>query len=296
MKKVLVIGSSGFIGRELMRQLASLNKFEVLEFNSKEGRIEEEDCFANLDGSTISHVFHLAGKTFVPESWEVPQKFVKVNTFGTQNVLEFCRQFNLPITYVSAYVYGIPESLPIKESDIPQPNNPYALSKFMGEELCRFYARYYNLKTCILRPFNVYGFEQPDHFLIPILFKQALDDATDKIVAQVLEPKRDFVHVTDVAKAIIKTVDFLSSSDNSISETFNIGTGESFSVKEVAQFVQKVVGSQKEIIARNISRPQEIVNTVAAINKTREKLDWQFQIRLEEGLGEIQKRLNFISS
>ena len=291
MKKVLVIGSSGFIGRELMRQLVSLNKYEVLEFNSKEGRIEEEDCFNELDGSTISHVFHLAGRTFVPESWEAPQKFMKVNTLGTQNVLEFCRKFNLPITYVSAYVYGIPESLPIKESDIPQPNNPYALSKFMGEELCRFYSKYYNLKTCILRPFNVYGFEQPDHFLIPILFKQALDNDTDKIVGQVLEPKRDFVHVTDVAKAIIKTVDFLSTSEDGLSETFNIGSGESYSVKEVAQFIRKVVGSQKEITARNISRPQEIVNTVASIQKSKEKLNWQAKIDFKTGLEFISKKI-----
>ena len=288
MKKVLVIGSSGFIGRELMRQLVSLNKYEILEFNSKEGRIEEEGCFNELDGSSISHVFHLAGRTFVPESWEAPQKFIKVNTLGTQNVLEFCRKFNLPITYVSAYVYGIPESLPIKESDVPHPNNPYALSKYMGEELCRFYARYYNLKTCILRPFNVYGFEQPEHFLIPILFRQALDESTDKIVAQVLEPKRDFVHVSDVAKAIIRTVDFLSSSDSGAAETFNIGTGESYSVKEVAQFVQKVVGSEKKIMARNISRPQEIVNTVAYIEKSNKILNWKSEINISEGL-KLQK-------
>ncbi|MFY4804662.1 NAD-dependent epimerase/dehydratase family protein, partial [Aliarcobacter butzleri] len=79
-----------------------------------------------------------------------------------------------PLTFVSTYLYGVPEKLPISENDEIKSNNPYAHSKYLAEELCRFYSDYYNVKVTIARPFNVFGKNQKDIFLIPLIIKQVL--------------------------------------------------------------------------------------------------------------------------
>ncbi len=284
MKKILVTGSRGFIGTELLNLLKDHSEFEIVGFTSSMGDISLPGCLNVLNDFKFDHVIHLAGKTFVPDSWEDPVSFAQVNAIGTQNVLEFCRKKNLPLTYISAYVYGAPESLPIKEEHTAKPNNPYALSKFMGEELCRFYSACFSLKTCILRPFNVYGAAQPDHFLIPIIFEQALSPEKKKVTVKVLEPKRDYVHVKDVCGAIFRTIKYLENKAPGTSNTFNIGSGRSFSVKEVVESVLEVVGIEKEIFAENKKRQNEVLDTIADIQKTSEELGWKPQIELIEGL------------
>jgi len=93
MKTVLVTGSSGFIGSRLVLYLRKKN-IEVLEFDIPEYDVTRPESFDLSDDRKISHVFHLAGKTYVPESWKDPYEFYKVNVLGTVNVLEFCRQTN----------------------------------------------------------------------------------------------------------------------------------------------------------------------------------------------------------
>ena len=127
-------------------------------------------------------------RTFVPDSWDDPQAFCQTNVLGTVNVLEFCRKKRIPMTYVSAYVYGHPDSLPIARDSAIRPSNPYALTKRLAEEACEFYASAYDLPVTTIRPFNVYGIGQAEHFLIPAIISQALDSG-EKIVVKDLAPE-----------------------------------------------------------------------------------------------------------
>src|SRR5258708_22137375 len=100
--------------------------------------VSTPNAFDNLPKTQFDRVYHLAGKTFIPDSWKDPDSFYRANLIGTLNVLEYCRKTGSPLTYVSAYLYGLPKSLPINETATPQPDNPYAHSKFLAEELCLY--------------------------------------------------------------------------------------------------------------------------------------------------------------
>lgn len=281
MKKILITGSSGFIGESLVIALQQKN-YQILTFDSKDGDISDVDLSQKYADEEIYHVFHLAAKTFVPHSWENPLEFYKTSILGTQQVLELCRKNTIPMTFVSAYVYGIPNGIPIAEKVTPAPNNPYAHSKYLAEELCRFYAEYYHLQITIARPFNIYGKKQKKHFLIPHILNQVLND--DEITVKDLHPKRDYIYLDDLIDGLIKTID----NDQKFS-IYNFGSGIEYSVKEIINTIQIVAGTNKPIVSENSERPNEISSVVADISKAKKELGWAPKYSFEDGIREILK-------
>ena len=198
-------------------------------------------------------------------------------------MLKYCHQNNASLTFVSSYIYGQPDHLPISESTHPKPNNPYAHGKYLTEQLCEFYSKEFGIKTVILRPFNIYGPGQKDSFLIPSLIRQVQND--DQIHLQDLEPKRDFVHINDVIDALV-----LSIKPPEQFSIFNIASGRSVSVKELINMIQKLQGTCKEIASEKSRRKNEILDTQADIGKAKTQLNWFPKISIEEGLkGMIQQ-------
>lgn len=281
MKKVMVTGSSGFIGKALTEKLRKLG-YEVIELNSSIGDITEIDTFNKFNLNNVDHIYHLAGKTFVPDSWENPLEFYKVNAEGTLNILEVCRKNSIKLTYISAYIYGSQNVIPISENASVKPNNPYAHSKYMAEQLCEFYAREYRVKISVIRPFNVFGIGQNDKFLIPSIIKQVL--YSDKIQVKDLSPKRDYIYLNDLVDAIILTENI----DDNYS-VYNIGSGYSISVKEVIDIIQEVNNVNKPIICENSFRVNEMNNVVANISKANLELSWFPKYSFMEGIKEIIK-------
>src|ERR1039458_4815735 len=108
--ETLVTGATGFLGRHLVAALESQGH-AVRRHSSTDGDIA--DCPLPTEG--VSHVFHLAGESYVPESWRNPQAFYRTNVMGTVNVLEHCRRNQAALTLISSYVYGEPQRLPIAE-------------------------------------------------------------------------------------------------------------------------------------------------------------------------------------
>ena len=199
MAKILVTGASGFIGKALVKKFLAQGH-DITGLSSTDGDIAEAETLKALAGTRFKHVIHLAGRSYVPDSWENPVIFYRTNVIGTANVLEFCRTFTLPVTFVSAYVYGQPASLPISEDCPVRPNNPYAHSKYMAEKLCKFYADEHNLDITVIRPFNIYGTGQNDLFLVPSVIKQAM--YKECIVVRDLHPKRDYLYLDDFIEAV----------------------------------------------------------------------------------------------
>ena len=280
-KKVIVTGASGFLGSKLCDALAQQH-IEVTGLNTAAGDITDKDYFHQPGCDDCVHVFHLAARTFVPDSWTDPRAFITTNTLGTVNVLEFCRARKIPLTFVSAFVYGnVPN--PIHEETVARPNNPYALSKKLAEDVCLFYTQHYDLPVTVVRPFNIYGPGQPSHFLIPSIITQALQNGS--VTVGDVTPKRDYVYIDDVTGLLTKMV------GKTATGIFNAGTGRSYSVLEVIGLVEKILGKKIAIESSKTQRKNEIMDTVAAIDKARQELNWTPQWDLEKGLAATIKAI-----
>jgi len=279
MKHALITGSTGFIGRALKQKLSN-DGYEISELNS-DYDVRKSESFQEFIDLNINCVFHLAGKTYVPESWQKPGEFYHVNVMGTENVLEFCRQKSIPLIYVSSYLYGQPAKLPICENDPIIPNNPYAHSKYLAEQLCEFYARELGATVAILRPFNIYGSGQNDRFLIPMIARQALDGEAIKV--KTLEPRRDYIYLDDAVDAMVCAAENISMPF----AVYNIGSGYSLSVREVIREVLGIVKIDIPVISENVVRKNEIDDVIADITLAKRDLGWQPNHTFHQGIEKV---------
>jgi GDP-4-dehydro-6-deoxy-D-mannose reductase len=283
MKSLLITGSNGFIGTALRKHLLE-KRYMLYEFNEEDGDIAQKNALDQFNKYQIDHVIHLAGKTFVPHSWHDPNIFYATNVMGSLNVLEFCKRHKIPLTFLSTYLYGIPNHLPITEDAELNPNNPYAHSKYLAEKLCQFYHREFGVKAIIFRPFNVYGYGQNALFLVPAIIDQILH--TSEIKVNELTSKRDYIYLEDLIHAIM-----LSLHTNLSFEIFNIGSGKSLSVREVIDIIQEIFASKKKVISKNMQRKNEIPDTVANIDKIKQKLDWYPVYSFYDGICDMYKKI-----
>jgi nucleoside-diphosphate-sugar epimerase len=277
LRRVVVTGHTGFLGSRLQRRLEDL-AVEVIGVARSTGYDVVDDV---LPLSRVDHVFHLAGESFVPDGWRNPVGFHRVNAQGTVRVLDQCRKADVSVTYVSTYVYGVGASMPVKETEPPRPSNPYAFSKFAGEDACRFYADCYGLRTGILRLFNVYGPGQNASFLIPTIARQVLDPAVKEIVVADLAPRRDFVHIDDVVDALLTAPRFLPGS------TFNVGSGRSYSVGDVITTCLRCGGVSKPFRDRGERRINEVMDVVADVSAIREAHGWGPRVTFADGVQSV---------
>ena len=278
MKNILVTGSSGFIGTHLLSKLSKENKYKIIKMDRSFGDITNTATWNNVPKCEI--VIHLAGKTFVPDSWKNPEIFINTNVAGTHLVLNYCRKNNSKLIYLSSYLYGNTKKIPIDENEPVKTTNPYMLSKNISEDLCDFYSKNYGVNVLILRPFNVYGPNQKEHFLIPSIIKQV--NLEKEIKVKDLKPKRDFIYVKDLIEAIIKTIELKMNF-----EIINIASGISYSVSEVIEEIQKVKGTNLKVTSTEEIRNDEIMDTKANINKAKKLLNWSPQWSFKKAIKDI---------
>lgn len=277
--RVLVTGATGFVGRHLADRLETLGKQVIRTSRSSGVDLARDDL--PLDG--VGHVFHSGARTGVPAAWENPVDFIETNTLGTVRVLDQCRRHGCGVSFLSAYIYGIPERIPIKETDSIHANNPYALSKYMAEQACGFFAKAYGMNVVSLRLFNIYGPGQGSNFLIPFIVEQALNPACDKIEVMDLYPRRDYIYVADAIDAI------LLSTRASSGSVFNVGSGEAHSVEDVIKLVCAAAGIDKPYSGKAQRRHNEIDLTKADITALHNTVGWKPRTSLAAGLREIVK-------
>ncbi len=277
MTKVLVTGATGFIGTHLITRLVA-EAYEVFAPNSQSGDIASNSTWSAFPSAEI--VIHLAAKTFVPDSWVDPTLFLETNLNGTVCALNYCRERRARLIFISSYLYGVPEKLPIPESANLHANNPYALSKKMAEEVCRFYSDYYGVGVTILRPFNIYGPGQSTKFLIPSVVEQVMADTELRV--KDLEPRRDYLFIDDLIEAFLRVIQRPQRF-----EIFNIASGTSHSVGEVINLIQKIAQKQLPVHSDGERRQQEVMDTRADISRAREILDWYPRWSLNAGCARI---------
>jgi nucleoside-diphosphate-sugar epimerase len=274
MTRIIVTGAKGFVGKYLVSKLDTAG-YQVFEVGRELGDITEPSTWNSLPNADV--VVHLAAKSFVPDSWTDISGFISCNLAGTIEALNYCKSRSSKLVYVSSYLYGNPQKLPISESDALSVNNPYALTKKLAEESCQFYAESFGIPVIILRPFNVYGTGQSDQFLIPSLINQV--SAKKEIYVKDLEPKRDYLYIDDLTTAITQAVSYQGNFN-----IFNVGSGISYSVKELIDIIQRFAGTDLPVFSESARRKNEIMDTVADISHAKELLNWQPEWTLEEGI------------
>ena len=274
--EILVTGATGFLGRHLVRALESQGRV-VRQHSSAAGDIAS--CSLPMEG--VSHVFHLAARSYVPESWQNPPSFYHTNVMGTVNVLEHCRQNHAALTLLSSYVYGQPQRLPIAEDHPLVAANPYAHTKILAEDTARFYEQRFEISLLIVRPFNIYGPGQRGSFLIPSIARQVLDPAVEVVRVQDLRPKRDYLYIGDAIEFLVAS---LRAEARGI---FNLGSGHSASVADVVQLVQNAAGVSKPVVSADEARPGEIMDVVADTSHAAAELGWRPRTSLAEGIAAV---------
>lgn len=279
MLDVLVTGAGGFIGQALCSYLRTDGR-NVLGLLRADGDVTDPLLWERLPPARA--VMHLAARSYVPDSWKAPARFLATNVDGTQHALDWCRRHGARMVFSSAYVYGIPSRLPICESDPVRPNNPYALSKYLGEQCCEFAARYLGVDATVLRVFNVFGRGQRGEFLLPTLVTQLTGN---EIRVRDLTPRRDYIYLPDVIEAFVRALDTPAGF-----HCLNIGSGKSYSVDEIVAALQAAAGTELPVVTEVEPRPQEIPDVRADIRLAGEVLGWKPRFDLVAGIDHMMKR------
>ena len=273
----LVTGGNGFLGRHLVARLRSLGK-RVAQVSLSQGFDVTRD---ELPLSGVRHVFHLAGRTGIATAWIDPVNFFAANALGTMRVLDQCRRCGCSMTFASSFLYSGPFVAPAKETDPVEPQNPYALSKQVGEQVCAFYARQYGVNVATLRLANLYGPGQRTDFIIPHIVSQVIDQTTDHIKVWDLSPRRDFIHVDDAVDGILISMRAPPGS------LFNLGTGLAYSVEEIILRTLAITGIDKPYRETGEKRRNDLTQAVLDVRAISAALAWQPAISLEAGLRSV---------
>ena len=290
---VLVTGGAGFIGTHLVRRLAARGYPVTVLDNERTGSLAR--LKARLpDGASVElvrgdvrnaetvrklmvpdgFVVHLAAQVSVVESMERPLETLDINVAGTATLLEEARRSGIRrlVFASSCAVYGDAPSPPFDEDDPATPTSTYGLSKLLGEHLCRFYARGFDLDTVVLRFFNVYGpyqaHDSPYASVVPNFMKAAALNRPMTIYGSG-EQTRDFIYVED----LVRMLELALVREGLRGRIVNLGTGVPVSVNSLAQKVQEACGVQVPV-RYDPPRPGEMMHAHARIHRLRRWLGW----------------------
>lgn len=292
MAKLLVTGGAGFIGSNLVDELVKLGHKPIVIDNLSLGKkeyINPKAKFHKLDirdykkikplFKNVDCVFHFAAQARIQPSIINPADSFDNNVLGTFNVLRAAKENKVKkVVYsASSSAYGDQKTLPLKENMIADCKNPYALFKYMGEEMAHLFCILYGLPVVCLRYFNVYGERQSTvgayATAIGIFLHQKKQDKPLTIVGDGNQ-RRDFTYVKDVARANILAM----RSKKVAGHLINIGSGINYSVNQVAKMIDK-----NHVFIP--PRPGESRKTLADISKAKKLLNWKPRMMLDKWLG-----------
>ncbi|QLH77783.1 NAD-dependent epimerase/dehydratase family protein [Halosimplex rubrum] len=300
-ESVLVTGGAGFVGSHLAAALADRCEVTVLDDCSTGDPANVPDGATLVRGDVrdptdlgpamrgVDVVFHQAALADVRASIRSPVEGHRRTASGTVKVLDAARREDARVvTASSAAVYGQPDTLPIRESDRKTPLTPYGIDKLAADQYTRRFADRYGMETVALRYFNVYGpGERSDRTGTDDVVGAFLDRARSDSVLPIDgdgTQTRDFVHVDDVVQANLR-----AATTDATGRAYNVGSGTGVSVREVAERVTRLVGSDSEVVHGN-PREGDIKHSRAALGRARSRLGYEPTYDFEEGLATLVDR------
>jgi UDP-glucose 4-epimerase len=306
--RIMVTGGAGYVGSVCVGELI-LRGHEVLVLDDlsaghraavpvgvtlKEGDFGDPRLLGLLFSQYKTEaVFHFAARATIPESMTNPEGFFETNVVGSLRMLQAMRGAGIRklVFSSSAAVYGEPQQTPIIEDHPQAPLNSYGESKLIFEKMLRWYATAYGWSTVAFRYFNAAGSDgqrgedhRPETHILPLLIQAALGRRPDFEIfgTDYSTPDgtcvRDFVHVSDIARAHILGLELLEQPGF---RAYNIGSGSGYSVAEVCKAVEKAVG-RPLTLREGPRRAGDPAVLVASPVQLRKDLGWQAQFGLEE--------------
>jgi UDP-glucose 4-epimerase len=303
-KKVIITGGAGFIGSAAIAALQTcghdIYAIDNLSFGNRQfidlpdshffevDLLDRLELFRIVSQISPDWIIHLAAIHFIPYCNQHPVAAAQVNIQGTMNVLAAAKNVhNLETVFFAstAAVYPISDRA-ISETHPPAPTDIYGLSKLAGEHLMNEFYLQTDIPTIVCRFFNAFGPNETNAHVIPEIQRQ-INAGCRTIGLGNLDPKRDFIHTSDMADAIVK---LLATCDRGI-ETFNLGRGIEYSVTEVVTAFEQVLG-EKIIIEVDPARVRKVerMHLLADITKLKNFIDWEPKISLNQGISTLIER------
>lgn len=301
---ILVLGGAGYIGSHTVYELIDAGKDVVVADNLETGHIEAVHpkakfyqgdirdrafCDRVFESEQIDGVIHFAANSLVGESMVNPLKYYDNNLCGTKVLLESMVAHGIDkIVFSStAATYGEPERVPILETDRTEPTNTYGETKLSMEKMFKWTGLAHGLRYVSLRYFNACGAHvsgqigeahNPESHLIPLILqvpngkREYISVFGDDYPTQDGTCVRDYIHVTDLAQAHIRAMDYLTAGGES--SIFNLGNGVGFTVNEVIETARRVTGHPipAQVSPRRAGDPAQLI---ASSEKARRVLGWK---------------------
>ena len=297
-KRIVITGGAGFIGSHLAEALVVDNEVVVVD-NLSTGNIDHVPSAAEFIEADIRDrqlmamvledadlLFHEAAIVSVEQSVDDPEQTQEVNATATLQLLSLARELSVRVVFASsAAVYGQPESIPISESEPTASSSPYGLAKLTADQYVKLYADLYDVEAIALRYFNIYGPRQTggDYSGVIDVFLQQAHSGGPITVHGDGTQTRDFIHVDDVVQANLRAAAY-----GEPGMAYNIGTGESISILELATLIREITGNTESVDIEHISaRDGDIEQSRADIQRAKTDLGFDPTIRLPDGLQEL---------
>ncbi|MDA9041966.1 NAD-dependent epimerase/dehydratase family protein [Flavobacteriaceae bacterium] len=268
-KNILITGGAGFIGSNLAEKLVNdrhnVISIDNYSFGKKENEVKNvkyiNDDIENIHkiDEPVDICYHLGAKARVQPSFTDPVDYFRVNAKGTMEVMEWAKKKNVKVVYAgSSSKHFSPE------------DSPYAMYKYLGEQIIKLYKKSFNVKAEIARFYNVYGPREnrDEKFgnVIGIWTSKAMKGESLPIVGDGMQ-RRDFTHVHDIVDGLIK----IGFSDTFQEDGWELGTGNNYSVNELFEMFRLRFGSKSHLIP---DQPGNYKKTLRKNNKLIDLLDW----------------------
>ena len=295
--KSVITGGAGFIGSNLTDHLVRIGhkvivldnfvsgkKSNLSHHKKKDLKIIKDDISnsKNLEKyfKGADYIFHLAALAEVIPSIKNPKKYFKNNVIGTLKVVEAAKKVNIKklIYAASSSCYGNPKKFPTSEKDKIDLNNPYAATKFIGEEIIMKYADMFKMPNISFRFFNVYGPRLNISGQYSAVIGNFLSQKKNNIPLTIVgngKQTRDFIHVDDLVSAFIKVI-----KSRYVKKIYNIGSGKRTSINTIAS----IFNGKKKFIP---IRPGEPKDSLANISKLKKDINWKPKISIESGIKQL---------
>ena len=302
MKKALIIGGAGFVGKYLAEYLSRECGYQVRSTKMKQETLEPEgydvvdmnllekqEVVDVIENFAPDYIFHLAAQSSVAVSWSNPQLTVDVNIKGALNLLDVLKEMEYKgrvLLIGSGEEYGRihPDQVPIVEDTVLRPGNIYAATKSCQNMLGTIYAQAYQLELVMVRAFTHVGPRQSPQFVVSDFCKQVVEveKGLREPVIHVgnLKAKRDFTDVRDVIAAYECLI-----RQGKSGETYNVGSGKAYEIQEVLDKIIELSGREINVeVEQARLRPIDVPIIEADITKITEQTDWKRKISLKQTL------------